>query len=76
MIRKERQNVYVFNVSKDATKSTIIASIKHAYKVTPESIRLLAVPKKRVFVRGKHGVKSGGKKAYIYLKKGDKIEVM
>lgn len=67
-------NVYAFEVTKGATKASITASIKEAFKVTPLKIRMVAIPKKRVFVRGKWGVKGGGKKAYIYLKKGDKIE--
>jgi ribosomal protein L23 len=35
---------------------------------------MVNIPKKNVFVRGKWGTKGGGKKAYVYLKKGDKIE--
>lgn len=68
------KNVYVFEVTKDATKKSIAASVKDAFKVTPEKIHMVRIPSKTVFVRGKKGVKSGGKKAYVYLKKGDKIE--
>jgi large subunit ribosomal protein L23 len=75
-IAAERRNVYSFEVAKDATHSSVIASIRDAYKVTPIKVRLLAIPKKRVFVRGNWGTKGGGKKAYVYLKKGDKIEVL
>lgn len=69
-------NVYVFEVSPSATKKSISASIRDAYGITPEKVRVAAIPLKRVFVRGKRGVKSGGKKAYVYLKKGDKIELI
>lgn len=72
----DKSNVYVFEVTKDATKKTVIASIKDAYKVTPTSVRLLAIPRKEVFRRGKSGMKGGGKKAYIHLKKGDKIDII
>ncbi|MDP2651238.1 MAG: 50S ribosomal protein L23 [bacterium] len=75
-IAAERRNVYVFKVAPKATKKAVIASVREAYKVTPESVRVLAVTKKQVFVRGKRGSKGGGKKAYVYLKKGDKIEVI
>jgi large subunit ribosomal protein L23 len=75
-VASERNNVYVFEVSKDATKESISDSIKESYKVTPVKVRVLSIPSKEVFVRGKWGVKKGGKKAYVYLKKGDKIEVM
>jgi large subunit ribosomal protein L23 len=72
----DKSNVYVFEVAKDATKKSISASVRDSYKVTPEKVHMLTIPSKRVFVRGKKGVKSGGKKAYVYLKKGDKIEII
>jgi len=75
-IGADQSNVYVFEVSKDSTKASISASIKAVYGVTPEKVRVAGIPAKRVFVRGKHGVKTGGKKAYVYLKKGDKIELI
>ena len=31
---------------------------------------------KTIIYRGKRGIKAGGKKAYVYLKKGDKISVV
>lgn len=70
------RNAYVFEVKKDATKKSVTSSIKEVYKVTPMKVRMLAIPKKRVFRRGQRGVVGGGKKAYVYLKKGDKIEVI
>ncbi len=70
------RHAYVFEVRKNATKKSIAASIKELYKVTPEKVHMLAIPKKRVFRRGQKGMVGGGKKAYVYLKKGDKIEVI
>ncbi|CAN5149068.1 50S ribosomal protein L23 [soil metagenome] len=75
-LKADSSNVYVFEVTKTATKKSIIASIKDAFNVTPVKVRLLAIPTKAVFRRGKAGSKGGGKKAYIHLKKGDKIDVM
>lgn len=72
----DRSNVYAFEVTKDATEKSVKASIKEAFKVTPLRVRLLSIPTKTVFRRGKVGTKGGGKKAYVYLKKGDKIEVI
>lgn len=72
----DKAGVYVFRVKQDATKKSISASVREAYGVTPKKIRVAAIPSKQVFIRGKRGVKSGGKKAYVYLKKGDKIELM
>lgn len=72
----DKSNVYVFEVASSATKKSIGVSVHDAYGVKPEKVRIAAIPSKRVLVRGKKGIKSGGKKAYVYLKKGDKIEVM
>jgi len=68
------QNVYTFDVSKNANKTEIKKAIFALYKVKPVKVNILAVPAKKIFVRGKVGVKPGGKKALVYLKKGDKIE--
>jgi large subunit ribosomal protein L23 len=68
--------VYVFEVSKDSTKSKIARAVLAMYKVAPEKVRVVSLPAKSVFVRGKWGRKSAIKKAYIYLKKGDKIEII
>lgn len=73
-IMANKSNVHVFEVEKGATKKGVIASMKEVYKVTPLKVRFSAIPKKTVYVRGKWGTKGGGKKAYVYLKKGDKIE--
>lgn len=75
-IAADKNNVYVFEVVKTANKDSIAASVKAQYKVTPVKVRVANIPAKKVFVRGKRGVKSGGKKAYVYLKKGDKIELI
>jgi ribosomal protein L23 len=72
----DKSGVYVFEVTTDATKKAIIASVRDAYKVTPIKVRMVAIPKKKTFVRGKKGSKGGGKKAYVYLEKGDKIEII
>lgn len=72
----DKSNVYVFEVAKNATKKSIKDSVHESYKVTPVKVRVASIPAKKVFVRGKMGVKSGGKKAYVYLKKGDKIELI
>jgi large subunit ribosomal protein L23 len=70
------KGVYVFEVSKDATKNQIAKAIAGTYKVVPVKVRVTPIHEKRVFVRGKWGVQSAGKKAYVYLKKGEKIEIM
>lgn len=67
---------YIFNVAKDANKTQIAEAIMELYKVKPRMIRIAAVRGKKVFTRGtnRHSMTAGGKKAYVYLKKGDSIE--
>lgn len=68
-------NVYVFEVAKDVNKFQIKEAVEFLYKVTPVKVRVVTIPSKRIIYRGKRGVKSGGKKAYVYLKEGDKISI-
>lgn len=68
---------YVFNVSANANKREVAAAVRELYKVTPRKVSLLAVPRKQVQTRGTNrmGQTPGGKKAYVFLKKGDTIEL-
>ncbi len=75
-IGADRSGVYVFEVTPKSTKKDISASVKAIYKVEPVRVRTASIPDKKVFIRGKWGVRKGGKKAYVYLKKGDKIELL
>ena len=68
------ENVYVFEIPKDATKRDVAKAVFDFYKVVPTKVAVVPVPRKSVFVRGKRGMTAGGKKAYVYLKKGDTIE--
>jgi large subunit ribosomal protein L23 len=68
------QNVYTFDVEQSANKTEIKKAIFKLYKVKPIKVNILQVPDRRVSFRGKSGLKGGGKKALVYLKKEDKIE--
>ncbi|MEK7642221.1 MAG: 50S ribosomal protein L23 [Patescibacteria group bacterium] len=68
------KNIHTFEVEPKATKLQIKNAIKAFYSVSPLKITIAKNPVKKVFVRGKKGNKSGVKKAYVYLKKGDKLE--
>ncbi|MDQ5893374.1 MAG: large subunit ribosomal protein [Patescibacteria group bacterium] len=74
-IMGEALNVYTFEVTKNATKDTVAKAIKTLYKVTPTKVRVINLPAKNVFVRGRKGTQSAVKKALVYLKKGDKIDL-
>ena len=67
------KNVYTFQVAQDATKNEISKEIERIYKVKPVKVNIAKTAAKIVFVRGKKGKKAAIKKAYVYLKKGDKI---
>lgn len=64
---------YTFNVSTTTTKNEIKKEIKRLYNIVPVAVNITAISPKRVFVRGRYGVKGGGKKAVITLKKGDSL---
>ncbi len=72
----EINNAYTFEVSKEATKKTIGKTIKDLYKVTVLKVNIVNLPAKKVVSKGKVGKSSGVKKAYVYLKKGDKIDLI
>lgn len=66
---------YVFKVSKRSNKILIKKAIKELYGLEPRKIGIINIPSKIRLSRGRKGVKSGYKKAVVYLKKGDKIEI-
>lgn len=68
------KNVYTFEIASLATKKQVVETIKAFYKISPVKINIVKNPAKKVFIRGRQGSKAGVKKAYVYLKKGDKIE--
>lgn len=71
------RNVYTFEVRRDATKYDVRDAVKELYNVTPVKVRTVTQQPRRVMKRTKGrviGVK-GLKKAYVYLKEGDKIDL-
>lgn len=68
------QNVYTFDVAVSATKQEIEKAVFDLYKVRPVKVNVLSVPHKKVMLRGRTGTRGGGRKAFVYLKPGDKIE--
>lgn len=77
------QGAYVFDVRRDANKYEIAQAIHTLYKVTPRKITVVAVPSKRVMTRAgrsggtsRRGKTAQSKKAYVYLKKGESIEII
>ena len=65
--------IYTFDVKIKANKNEIKKAIKLIYGVIPTSISITRIAQKTVTRKGITGIKSGGKKAVVHLKKGDKI---
>lgn len=74
-VLSETSNVFAFEVSKDATKPLVARAIKEIYKVTPLKVNIVKLPSKKVLAKGKKGSTKSVVKAYVYLNKGDKIEI-
>ena len=69
------KNVLTFEIGKNVTKSEVKKAIKTIWNILPKKINILSIPNKRVTMRGKKGVRGGGKKVVVYLREGDKIEI-
>ncbi|MEI8062094.1 MAG: 50S ribosomal protein L23 [bacterium] len=69
------KGIYIFEVHKSANKTSIAKAIKEMYKVTPTAVNIVNRKAKNVVVRGRAGKKAAIKKAYVFLKKGDKIDI-
>lgn len=69
--------VYTFEVANNATKQTIAQAVAAAYKVVPKKVRIVSIPskRKRSARSGIQGMTQGGKKAYVYLAKGETIAI-
>jgi large subunit ribosomal protein L23 len=74
MLLSERR-VSTFDVFTNANKKEIAEFVRAQYGVTPLAVRIAKNAGKEKFIRGRWGKKAGVKKAYVYLKEGDKIEL-
>ncbi len=70
-------SVYTFDVDPRATKRDIIAAVRAVYQVTPRKVAVITVPSKtrRSMKTGRIGASKGGRKAYVYLAKGETITI-
>ena len=69
--------IYAFDVAESASKRDIIQAVRALYKFTPRKVAIVTIPRKarRNMRTGTRGVARGGKKAYVYLKKGETISI-
>ena len=72
------KNVYTFEVKRDATKFQVRDAVKALYNVTPVKVNIVnKQPAKRLKGSSNRMVHVPGvKKAYVYLKKGDTINLV
>lgn len=68
---------YVFDVTMDANKQQITEAVRMVFNVTPRKVTVMRTPRKQVSTRGtnRKGQTRSGKKAYVFLKKGDTIDI-
>ena len=74
VLRADEVRAYTFNVDERATKKDVQEAVEKIYNVVPVKVNMTKIPRKAVGVRRGKGFKNGGKKAVVYLKKGDKID--
>ena len=74
---QQGMNVYTFNVAPSASKRDIMLAVRALYKVTPRKVAVVNIrgKERRNMRSGTRGMTTGGKKAYVFLKKGDEISI-
>ncbi len=77
-VRQNDKNVYTFIVARNATKHTIVDAVKALYKVTPVKVNIVnKMPRQKMSMsKGRPVSEKGMKKAYVYLKEGDRISIV
>ncbi len=72
------RNVYTFIVRPNATKYLVREAIKSLYSVTPVKVNIVNKAPRQYMSRqkGRRLTEKGMKKAYVYLKDGDSINLV
>ena len=72
------KNVYTFEVQNGATKFEVRDAVKALYNVTPMKVHIVHMRPRHYMSRsrGRDMMAHGLQKAYVYLKKGDRIELV
>lgn len=72
------KNVYSFIVRSDATKYLVRDAIKSLYSVTPVKVNIVNKAPRQYLSKkkGRRLTETGVKKAYVYLKDGDSINLV
>jgi ribosomal protein L23 len=77
LIGTER-GVYAFKVPADTNKHEVAAAIEKFYNVVPAKVRMVNLPAKSKALRTRRGVGTQARrhKAYVYLAKGDTLNLV
>ncbi len=76
-VGKSEQNVYTFMIRRDATKYDVKDAVKAIFGVTPVRVNIVNKSPRQYKSRskGRTVTEKGMKKAYVYLKEGDHIDL-
>lgn len=77
-VQQNDRNVYTFIVHRDATKFSVADAITSIFKVTPVKVNIVNKSPRQYMAKakGRKFIEKGMKKAYVYLKKGDRIDLV
>ena len=72
------KNIYTFEIMKGASKYDVRDAVQALYKVTPVQIKIVNQQPRHFMSksRGRDMMEHGLRKAYVYLKKGDRIDLV
>ncbi len=68
-------NIYVFDVAPAANKIQIKKAIERTYGIIPVKVNIIRNKARRVVVRGRLGKTKATKKALVFVKKGETIDL-
>ena len=73
--RGGEHSIYLFDVATTATKSEIAKAFQVIYKQKAIKVNTVTVARKSYFKKGRLGFGTKGKKAYVHISKGTKIDI-
>ncbi|WP_123657670.1 50S ribosomal protein L23 [Salinisphaera japonica] len=75
-VQADSANQVVFEVARDANKKEIAAAVTKLFDVTVTHVTTANMKPKQKRFRGRPGVRSGWKKAYVTLAEGNEIDFL
>ena len=67
------RGLYVMTIDRSATKNSITTEMKKQFDLDVVSVRIVNLPAKKVKFKRLPGVQTARRKAYVQLKKGQKL---